>query len=104
MLIEKTKGRGDENSAYVRLFENIDLGKLLSKIHATTISNGSELERIILEKANKIENLDAFIDDVIEAKLDSGVFLCAKRNIKKSSYAVKENLRMEKKLALSLIS
>ena len=43
MKIRNQKGRRDGNSAYNRVFNNSDLGDLISKIQATVISNGNEL-------------------------------------------------------------
>ena len=57
------KGRTDNNSGYKRVFDNEELGSLISKIQATVISNGSELERIILSKSTTISNLEIFIED-----------------------------------------
>ena len=56
MKIRNARGRQDGNSGYIRLFNNSKLGSLLSKAQATVISNGNELERIILEKTNNIKD------------------------------------------------
>jgi len=45
--IQDTKGRTDENSGYVRLLGNSRLGLLISKVHATVIRSGNELERLL---------------------------------------------------------
>lgn len=46
-FIKDTKGRSDDNSGYTRLFGNIELGQLFSRIHATVIRSGNELEAIL---------------------------------------------------------
>ena len=45
--IQDTKGRQDENSGYVRLLGNSRLGLLISRVHATVIRTGNELERLL---------------------------------------------------------
>lgn len=89
MKIRNQKGRKDGNSAYRRVFNNKKLGDLISKIQATVISNGNELERIILSKTNTINNLNEFIEKAETGEISNGVFVCSKKNIKKSNYAVK---------------
>lgn len=87
MRIENAKGRA-VNSGYQRLFANEKLGALFSKAQATVIANGNELERIILSKSVQILDLEKFIDDVTDGGVKNGVFVCAKRVIKKSKYAI----------------
>jgi len=62
--IQETKGRGDDNSGYVRLFGNPPLGHLISRVHATVIRTGNELEKL-LEQATpaslKTELADALV-------------------------------------------
>ena len=86
-MIEERNGRKDGNSGYARVFDNQELGVLLSKIQATVISNGNELERIILSKTNNVENLDEFIDCVSAGGQPDGIYVCSKKSIKKSRYA-----------------
>lgn len=45
--ISESKGRGNENSGYVRVVGSVALGQLLSRVQATVIRNGNELERIL---------------------------------------------------------
>lgn len=45
--IRDTAGRRNPNSGYVRLLGNERLGLLLSRMHATTIRAGNELEKIL---------------------------------------------------------
>ena len=57
MKIENAKGRQDGNSGYIRTLKNAQLGLLISRVQATVISNGTELERIIVSKSNNIKCL-----------------------------------------------
>jgi len=45
--IQDSAGRKDENSGYVRLLGNARLGLLVSRLHATVIRTGNELERLL---------------------------------------------------------
>ena len=51
-LIKDTKGRGEEETAsgYERIFGSKLLGMLMSKIHATSIRQGRELEVFLASK------------------------------------------------------
>ncbi len=91
MRIRNAKGRKDGNSGYTRLFNNAALGQLLSRVQATVISNGCELERLILEQTNNIENLDVFIDDVTTNNKPDGVYVCKKRTLKNSRLTIKNH-------------
>lgn len=75
------KDRRDGNGGYARVFGDQDLGQLLSRAHATVISAGSELERIILECVERIEELDKFLSQEI---MPDGVRIVRKREIKRS--------------------
>lgn len=70
----------DSSGAYGRVFGNIKLGKLISMVHGTSISNGNELERLIVGKLPKIPDLDEFLAlDV----MPNGIFLATKQQMKK---------------------
>ncbi len=75
------------SGGYNRVFNNTSLGELIQKVQSTVISNGNELETMILSNSNVIENLDQFLsmDD------KKGVFLCPKKVIKNSKYKLKEH-------------
>ncbi len=88
MKIENAKGRKDENSGYIRLFNNVKLGQLLSKSQATVISNGNELEKIILSKTKNIDDLDEFIDKATLAQIPDGTYVCEKKIVKKSPLTI----------------
>ena len=87
MKIENAKGRQDGGSGYTRVLGNEKLGQLISRVQATVISNGTELERIIISKTNTIADLDKFIEDVTNGVQNDGVYLCQKNVLKKSHYA-----------------
>ena len=71
-----------ENSrAYERLFGIDELGALMSRVHSAVISSGTELERMVLARVEKIENLDEFLKMEI---MPDGVFVAPKKQIKKS--------------------
>ena len=48
------------------------------------ISNGTELERMVLSQSNVIDDVDAFLDDVTYGRQPEGVFVAPKKCVKKS--------------------
>ena len=84
LMARITDGKpGRRDGAYTRLFDNPEVGAMISKIHATSIRAGTELEKIVQRhaKANGklIGDLDAFLHSP-----NLGVFIADKRTIKKS--------------------
>ena len=77
--IEDSKPK-DKSGGYSRLFNNLELGAIFSRIHSTVISSGTELERIIRDKTKAIDNLDEFLKQEIMA---DGVVVAHKSKIKK---------------------
>ena len=79
---ESNPGRRD--GGYARLFNDPDIGALVSRVHATSIRAGTELEHIIrresLTNGTAISDLDAFL-----ANGSDGVFLADKSAIKAST-------------------
>ncbi len=75
-------------SGYERILGDKEISNLITKIHATMISAGSELERLLYEEAkNKIEDgedLDAYFKGNKEFPENDGIYLVNKRTIKKS--------------------
>jgi hypothetical protein len=61
--LSESKGRPDENSGYARLFGNQQLGQLLSRVQATVIRTGNELEKLI--ENEKSDELKAILDDIL---------------------------------------
>ncbi len=83
-LIRKAKGRGEDQSpsGYTRVVGDPQLGLLLSRVQSTVISAGTELERMIAERANRIDDFDSFITD-LESR-EPGIFVATKQQVKKS--------------------
>lgn len=82
--IRNAKGRIDGNSGYTRVLGCEQLGNLLSKVQATVISNGTELERLIVARCNLIDDIDEFIKNATMGKIENNVYLCLKKTFKKS--------------------
>ena len=77
-LIRDRQGRTD--GAYTRLFGDPQLGSLISRVQSAVISAGNELEKLIIERANTIENVDEFLRQDIYPE---GVFVATKAATKK---------------------
>lgn len=77
-LIRNRQGRAD--GGYTRLFGDAELGSLISGVHGTLISAGTELEKLIIERANTIDDVDEFLQLDIYPE---GVFVATKAAIKK---------------------
>ena len=88
MKISDMHGRRDGNSGYSSVFNSVQLGALISKIQSTVISNGSELERIILSKTQNIEDLNSFIDEAEVSNIKDGTYVCKKTILAKSRYEI----------------
>lgn len=70
----------ESSGGYARLFGNDALGELMSKVQGTVISAGSELEKLITERVETIDDLDAFLHKDV---MSDGVLLAQKNRIKK---------------------
>lgn len=79
------------SGGYNRVFDNDDIGILMSKVQSTVISNGSELERMILSRTQNISDLNVFIQKVSVDEIPSGTYVCTKRNLKRSTYKLDGN-------------
>lgn len=75
------KGRTDGKSGYIRLLGDQELGQLISRLHGAVCSAGSELERVIQERANRIDDLDEFL---LQDLGPDGIFLVTKNQLKGS--------------------
>ena len=82
--IRDAKGRREDQSpsGYSRLFGNIELGNLMSRVQGAVISAGTELERLILDRCRRIRDFDTFVTDLDNRS--SGIFVATKRQIKNS--------------------
>ena len=83
-MVRIDKGKpGRRDGGYSRMFDDPDLGALISRVHATSIRAGNELEHIIQRQteANRtlITDLDAFLANGVD-----GVFIAGKQTIRRS--------------------
>lgn len=79
------------SGGYNRVFDNDELGRLMAKVQSTVISNGNELEKIILSKTQNILDLDTYIEEVTNGDIPNGTYVCTKKILKKSSYRMDGN-------------
>ena len=87
MKIENMKPK-TTSGAYERVFGNKEVGDLITQIQATVISNGTELERMILSHCTQIDDVDSFITSVTHAVQANGIYVATKKVIKKSVHTV----------------
>ena len=81
--LRDARGRRDpQNSGYTRVFGNEELGQLISRVQATCISAGTELERFIITLGGCDYELDPFLE---RGLIPNGVFLFPKKVLKKSN-------------------
>ena len=82
--IRDAQGRREDQSpsGYSRLFGNIELGNLMSRVQGAVISAGTELERLILERCQRIPDFDDFVTDLDNRS--PGIFVATKNQIKRS--------------------
>ena len=84
--IQDTKGRRDENSGYSRLFGNGSLGHLISRVHATVIRSGNELERLLRDATQPSINAELKVAiSMASIAASSGVTVVFRPRIKKST-------------------
>lgn len=69
------------SGSYERIFDNAELGALISKVQSAVIASGTELEKMISDLVSNIDALDAFLEQEI---MPDGVWLARKRQIKQS--------------------
>lgn len=82
----KTSGGG-----YERLVGNQAIADIFTKAQSTVISNGTELEKIISDRAKLIYDLDEFIDKCDEGTIPDGAYLCTKKVVKASKYKLEKH-------------
>ena len=75
-LIRNRQGRTD--GGYTRVFGDAQLGGLISRVHGTSIAAGNELEKLIIERADIIEDVDGFLQRDIYPE---GAFVATKAAI-----------------------
>ena len=86
MKIKNTKP-GRKDGAYTRLLGNEQLGALISRVHAASISSGIELEALILEKSDLFlvktaEEMESLLTN--GEKYDKKTYLIPKKVVKNS--------------------
>jgi len=80
VLLKSTKKNKNRGAAYYRCFGNEGLSLLLSRVQGLLVKEGNDLEKIILDKVCKIDNLDIYL----KKNKKNGVFVVSKEMIKKS--------------------
>ena len=87
-LISNAKGRrpNQSPSGYTRILGNEELGNLISRLQATVISAGTELEKIVWRECNQVKSIDNYINSDI---YPIGVYVANKRQVKDSLIAQK---------------
>src|SRR5438105_14465784 len=91
MKIKNTKP-GRKDGAYTRLLGDEQLGALISRIHAASISSGHELEKLILEKSNLflVRTAKEMENMLLNGqKFDKKIYLIPKKIVKKSKFKSK---------------
>lgn len=74
------------SGGFERAVGNKEMAAILTKAQSTVITNGTELEKIISEKAVLITDLDDFIEKSDKGEVANGSYLCTKSVVKKSKY------------------
>lgn len=74
------KGNGTEENGYTRILGNDNLGKLISYVHGTVISSGTELEEIIQAECNSIPDFHSFVEK--DWKNSTGILMASKEQLK----------------------
>lgn len=80
-LISKMK-KGRKDGGYTRLFGDDELGSLISQVHATSISAGTELENLICSLHTQIMR-EKELGEFLNNRLPNGTWLIPKNIIKK---------------------
>jgi len=81
MALIEERDSGREDGGYTRILGDKKLGALISQVHATSISAGTELERMICEKHSMVMTKEDF-SYFINKKLKNGTYLIPKKLIK----------------------
>ncbi len=84
-ISDREPGRRD--GGYTRLFNNEDIGALFSQVHATSISAGTELEKMIF--VSNVENLDDFLENIQE--IQTNINVVTKKVLKNSNINISGN-------------
>ena len=82
MALIRDRKPGRTDGGYTRLFGDAQLGSLISRVHGALISAGTELEKLVIKRANIIENVDEFLQQDIYPE---GAFVGTKARIKRDN-------------------
>ncbi|MDO4978708.1 MAG: restriction endonuclease [Candidatus Saccharibacteria bacterium] len=81
------------SGGYERVFNNHEVGELMTRVQSTVIRNGVELENIIVDrvsdKGHCIDDLDAFIKSISRSCDEDNSYLCSKKIVCKSKFKQK---------------
>lgn len=84
---------------------NEQLGSLISRLQSTVISNGNELERLLLERCKQVQDVDFFIFQTTNNKTENGAYVCTKKIFKKSTtYCTSDISGIEPDLIIFIVS
>lgn len=86
-LIENMK-KGRQDGGYTRVFGDVELGALISQVHATSISAGTELEKLICSHHTQVMTQQD-LADMLNKRLQNGTWLIPKKLIQKH---IKKNI------------
>lgn len=81
LIKERNKGRSD--GGYTRLFGIENLGALISQVHATSISAGTELEKLICKAHTQPMDI-SMLTDFLKGDLPHGTYLIPKKIIQRN--------------------
>lgn len=79
------------SGSYERLVGNKAMASIFTKAQSTVITNGTELEKIISNHANKIDDLNSFVRKFDKETVANGSYLCTKNVLKKSCYNLEKH-------------
>lgn len=71
---------------FERLVGHKEMAEIFTKAQSTIITNGTELEKLISNRANLVKDMDKFIEMSANGLLESGSYLCTKKVLKVSKY------------------
>ena len=86
LIFDRNKGRAD--GGYTRVFGDAQLGALISQVHATSISAGTELEKMICNLHTQVMS-EQNLADFLNQKLTNGTWLISKKLTQKH---IKKNI------------
>lgn len=97
------KSLNNKDGGYKTLFSNEQISNLITRIHSTKISSGTELEKIIQEMngINLVKDVDDFFENIDNQKIDT--YLINKKYLKQSNIFRSSNVILEKEIWVDFI-